>query len=171
LKVVWVKTAGSSHFLRIDFQHKRPAFRVHSGGGEPGLNHWDFYEFRLSVLWLLEGLTYAVYLGFVIIAPGMIDQIRSGTINGASAESAEYLFEALFFAVLLMAFLSTSLNYRANRWINVAAGAIIALLEFFALTQTVTSALGVPATLLCIPKVVIPASVVWFACKWPRPPN
>ncbi|HUK79328.1 MAG TPA: hypothetical protein VLU91_01535 [Nitrososphaerales archaeon] len=133
------------------------------------MNHWDFYGIRLSVLWLLEGLTYAVYLGYVIIAPGMIDQIRSGTLNGTTLESASYAFEALFFIVLLMAFLSTSLSYRANRWINVAAGAIIAILEFIALTQTVTSSLGLPATLLYVPKVGIGASVVWFAYRWPKP--
>ena len=133
------------------------------------MDNWNFYGIRLSILWLLEGLTYAVYLGYVIITPGMIDQIRAGSLNGTSVESASYLFEALFFVVLLMAFLSTSLGYRAARWGNVAAGAIIAVLEFVALIQTVTSSLGVPATLLCVPKVVIAASVVWFAYRWPKP--
>jgi hypothetical protein len=134
------------------------------------LEHWDFYGIRISLLWLLEGLTYAVYLGYMIIAPGMIDQIKSGTLNGTSLESASYLFEAMFFIVLLMAFLSLSLTYRASRYSNIIVGAAIAVLEFLASTQTVSSSIGVPATLLYIPKVIIPASVAWFAYKWPKPP-
>jgi hypothetical protein len=131
----------------------------------------DIYGIRLSLLWVLQGLVYAVYLGYVIIAPGMIDQVRAGMLNGASLESAEYLFEALFFIVLLMAFLSMNLTYRASRWSNIVVGAIIAILEFFALTQTLPSTIGVPATLLVIPKVIIPASAAWFAYRWPKPPT
>jgi len=74
----------------------------------------------------------------------------------------------MFLVVITMAFLSLSLKHSTNRWANVVVGAIIAILEFLVLTQALTD-IYAPVLLMSATKVVIAASIVWLAYKWPKP--
>ena len=132
------------------------------------MEHWDMCGVRISLLWVLDGLAYMAYLGFIMTAPGVIDAVKTGTLNGTSLESASYVFEFLFFILLIMAFLTLTLKYSVSRWLNVAVGAIIAVLEFVGMTQFLTDVYW-PIMPLWIAKIVIAASIAWLAYRWPRP--
>jgi uncharacterized membrane protein len=132
------------------------------------LEHQSSYEARISLLWVLQGLTYLAYLGFTMIAPGVIDQVRSGTIEGTDVQSAGSLFAVLFFVVILMAFLSLNLKYATNRRANIGVGAVIAIVEFIGMISSLSSIFA-PVLVTWVAKVAIAASIVWFAYKWPKP--
>lgn len=69
---------------------------------------------------------------------------------------------------MIMVFLTMSLGYSTNRWGNIAVGAVIAILEFAGMTQSLSNVYG-PVLLIWATKVVIAVSVVWFAYRWPKP--
>ncbi len=117
---------------------------------------------RISVLWILEALTYLAYMAFLIMAPGILDQLKSGTIQGTSVESAVWAFASLFAIVMLLAFLALTLRGAVNRWVNVGAGAVFAVLEALALTTVLANPYG-PIVFMSVLKVAIAASIAWLA--------
>jgi hypothetical protein len=112
---------------------------------------------RLSTLWvfMLYNFLYADVMG--LFDPGLPNPMTQGSLLAASI---------LMELPIAMVVLSRTLNYRANRWANVGAGAFMALVQFssmFVGTLTIYyafySAIEIPCLLF----------IVWTAWRWARP--
>ncbi len=125
---------------------------------------------RISVLWIMEAVTYLAYLAFMMTAPGILDKLKSGTIEGTPVDAAVMVFATLFAIVLLMAFLSLTLRGPLNRWVNVGAGAVFAVLEALALTTVLANPYG-SVVFMSVLKVIIAASIAWLAFTTLRVPE
>ena len=123
---------------------------------------------KISILWIFEALIYVLYLGIVMTAPGVIDQLATRSLSGTPVEFADLVFSLLFIVILAMAFLTLVLKGSLNRWANVAVGAVFAVLEFLALTQLFATPFS-PMILTTILKVVVPASISLLSYRWLKP--
>ncbi len=115
------------------------------------------YKTRISVLWLL---TMVAYFAYGIFA----------TNEGAATMTVaiDQTFAVALLILGAMAYLSLSLGDRANRFLNVGAGAVVGLLEFIVLLQGIqTNAFGT-YNFATAAKVVMMAAVVWLAYRWPK---
>ena len=77
------------------------------------------------------------------------------------------VFAILLLVPLVMAFLSLTLKDSTNRWANIILGIVFAGLELLALIETL-AAPSAHATLLTVSKIVVAASIAWYAYKWPK---
>jgi hypothetical protein len=134
------------------------------------LEEFSLYKVRISVLWLLEALCYVAYLEFVMASPGVLDQIKAGTISGTPVSDAMLLFAVLLLIIMVMAILTLTLRYKLNRWLNIAAGAIYAVLEFIA-TVSLPSSYPAAVVLTSGFKVIFAALVALLAFWWPKQPS
>jgi hypothetical protein len=118
-------------------------------------------KIKLSGLWVALMLTYL--LGDVLrIFSG---DFMAGEIGGMEITQAMYLGLAILLVIpVVMVFLSLTLGYRANRWLN-----IIAALFFF-----VFNLIGLPTypsaydQFLIVVGLVFNVLTVWYAWKWPK---
>jgi len=112
----------------------------------------------LSTLWIFATLNY-VYCDVVTLFSYVTFkspiQYTQGFLLGAAI-----LVEIPIGMVLM----SRILKYRANRWANIIAGAIMTVV------QTVTLFVGTPApyyVFFSVMEIACTAVIVWYAWKWP----
>jgi len=112
----------------------------------------------LSTLWIFVTLNY-VYCDVVTLFSYVTFkspiQYTQGFLLGAAV---------LVEIPISMVLLSRILKYRANRWANLIAGAIMTVV------QTVTLFVGTPApyyAFFSVIEVACTAVIVWYAWKWP----
>jgi hypothetical protein len=116
---------------------------------------------KLSAVWVALMLTYL--LGDVLrIFSG---DFKAGEIGGMQITQELYLGLAIIMVIpIVMVFLSLTLPYKANRWVN-----IIVAIFFFGFNL-----IGLPTypsaydKFLIIVGLVFNALTVWYAWKWPK---
>ena len=122
---------------------------------------------RLSVLWIINEVSGLALILFAFMEPGAIDHIRSGEMEGLTIGPGLLLFFAILFLVpLVMAFLSQTLEDKANRWANIIIGAVYAATTMVMLILELAdqSVLAInPAS-----GFVFSALTVWYAYKWSK---
>jgi hypothetical protein len=91
----------------------------------------------------------------------------TGNIDGLELSPGFLLGAAILIEIpISMVLLSRVLPYRANRWANIAAGALMTFV------QSATLFVGVPAPYYLFFSVIEIATtvlIVWFAWKWSEP--
>jgi Family of unknown function (DUF6326) len=110
----------------------------------------------LSTLWLFAMLTYTY--GDVVT---LMDPVKHGSI--ALTEGFLLFGSILMMIPISMVLLSRILNYRANRWANIIAGA------FMTVFLSVTLFVAVPTTyyaFFSIIEIATTAVIVGYAWKW-----
>ena len=75
------------------------------------------------------------------LVPGVLDEIRAGTVVGMQAGSALLLTMAImyFWIPLVMAVVSLTLRDKVNRWASVSLGAFYVVFISFELFMNVTT--------------------------------
>ena len=119
----------------------------------------EVIRIKLSGIWVSLMLTYL--LGDVLrIFSGDFD---AGQVGGMQVSQAMYLFMAILMVIpVLMVFLSLTLPYKVNRWVNIALAAF-----FF-----VFNSIGLPTYPSAYDKFLIVVGLlfniltVWYAWKW-----
>ena len=114
---------------------------------------------KLSTLWLFAILTYTY--GDVVT---LMDPIKHGTM--ALTEGFLLVGSIIMMIPISMVLLSRFLNYRANRWASIIAGAFMTV--FLALTLFV----AVPTTyyaFFSVIEIATTAFIVGYAWKWRNP--
>ena len=122
---------------------------------------------RLSVLWIINVMSGLAFTVLGVLEPGSIDEIRSGYDHGLTIGPGLLLFYAIIFLVpLVMAFLSQTLEDKANRLANIIVGAVYAVttavILILALADRSVLAIN-PAS-----GVVFSVLTVWYAYKWSK---
>jgi hypothetical protein len=70
---------------------------------------------------------------------------------------------------IAMVLLSRVLEYRANRWANIAAGTVMTAVQFSTLVFSSFTDAAIYYVFFSIIEVTCTALIVWYAWKWPEP--
>jgi MFS family permease len=121
----------------------------------------------LFTLWIFVTLNYLYCDVLGLMNPELLRQYLTGDVNGIHLTQG-FLFGAgiLIEIPMALALLSRVLEYRANRWANVAAGLVMTVV------QCLTLALTPPAgyyIFFSIIEIACTAFIVWYAWTWSRP--
>ena len=116
-------------------------------------------QIKLSAIWVAFMLTYL--LGDVLrIFSG---DFEAGNIGGMQVSQKMYLGMAVLMVVpIVMVFLSLTLKYPANRWVNIVVAIIFFVFNLIGL-PTYQSAYD---KFLIVVGLVFNVLTVWFAWKW-----
>jgi len=122
---------------------------------------------RLSILWIFASLSYLYCDVISLMDPELLKQYLAGNVNGLAFTPGFLLGAAILIEIpISMVLLCRVLNYRANRWANIAAGTVMTAV------QTLTLFMGRPAPyylFLSILEIAATALIVWFAWNWREP--
>jgi hypothetical protein len=126
---------------------------------------------RIMVLWLISAVIMSASMAIFFLEPGSIEEVMAGRMEGLAISSASLLFMALFWLIpLAMAFITVTLRDSANRWTNVIVGLIFAVFYVFHLLRHILQgSLPIEAAVFCVLTILVPAAIVWYACRWPKP--
>jgi Family of unknown function (DUF6326) len=120
----------------------------------------------LSALWIFVTLNY-LYCDLVsLIDPGQLKQYIAGHVNGIGDISPGFLLGTAILVEIpiSMVLLSRLLKYRVNRWANIAAGAIMTVVQF--VTLFVGSGPAMYYTFFSIIEIACTLFIVWYAWRW-----
>ncbi len=121
----------------------------------------------LSTLWIFVMLNYLYcdVLGFM--DPELLNQYITGTVNGLVINEEFLLAIAVLLEIpIAMVLLSRILNYQANRWSNIIAGAIKTII------MIVTMFVGTPSyyyLFFGIIEIATTSFIVYYAWTWTNP--
>ena len=120
-----------------------------------------------AVFWLFIAVAMSANTVLYLIVPGVIDEIRAGKIVGMQAGNELILGMAIvyFWVPLIMAVISLTLKYKANRWVNIIFGIFYAVFILFELTMNVTTVAYPYAILMDVSVFAVAALIVLYACK------
>ncbi len=126
------------------------------------------HKVRISVLWLFSEVAFIGIMLLTLLKPGMVEQIISGNLQGVAIGQellAGYAFIVLF--PLVMAFVSVTVRDSVNRGANVVMGTVGVILSLFGLSEQFTNPYAY-AVLIWVAKIIVDASIIWYAYKWPK---
>lgn len=123
---------------------------------------------RLSTLWTFALFNYLYCDVLALMDSGYLKQVMTGNVNGIHMTPGFLLGAGILMEIpTAMVLLSRVLGYRANRWVNLIAGA------FMTLVQLATLFLGSGPTIyylfFSVIEIACTAFIVWYAWKWPAP--
>lgn len=123
---------------------------------------------KLSTLWIFVMLNYLYCDVVTLFDSGVLKELMTGIVGGIHFTQGFLLGAAILMEIpIAMVLLSRVLKYRANRWTNITAGAIMTVVQlsslFFGTSPT-------PYYLFfSIIEVACTSFIVWYAWKWPNP--
>lgn len=121
----------------------------------------------LSTLWIFAVLNYIYADVFSLMDPVILKKLTTGYIGPLHITQGFLLGAAVLMeTAIAMVLLSRVLKYRANRWINIIAGAIH--------TAAVFSSMFVGTPILYsiffgTIEIACTSFIVWYAWAWPNP--
>lgn len=126
---------------------------------------------RLTVLWLISAVIMSASMSIFFLEPGSIEEVMAGRMEGLAINSASLLFMALCWLIpLAMAFITVTVRDSANRWTNVIVGLVFAVFYVFHLLgHIIQGNLPIEALVFCVLTILVPAAIVWYAWRWPKP--
>jgi len=126
------------------------------------------WKIRIAVLWFVIAHGMLVFAALGIYEPDYIEGVIAGEVQGGPITPELILELAVVLLIpLVMAVLSLTLRDSINRWINIIAGAVFAVLVLADPIMYLTgqSAYSAYVTLIGIVEFVASALIVWFAWK------
>jgi len=121
----------------------------------------------LSTLWIFVTLNYLYCDVVSLMDPELLPQYLRGNVNGLAITPWFLLGAGILVEIFIaMVLLSRVLPYRANRWANIAAGALMTAV------QSATLFVGTPAPYYLFFSVIEIATtvlIIWFAWNWREP--
>jgi hypothetical protein len=122
----------------------------------------------LSTLWIFLAANYIYCDVLSHMEPAVIRELIAGTLGSIQVTQVFLLSAAILLEIpFAMIILSRVLPHRANRWANIGAGAIMAVV------QVGTMGMGTPPTLHYLFYSAIEVAcnlfIAWYAWKWRNP--
>lgn len=119
----------------------------------------------LSTLWVFLAVNYIFCDVLTHMEPAVIKELITGTLGSIQVTQGFLLTAAIMMEIpFAMIILARVLRYRANRWANIIAGAIMAAI------QVGTMGMGTPPTVhyLFYSAIEIACAlfIVWYAWTW-----
>jgi hypothetical protein len=127
------------------------------------------WKIKIAVLWLILTIAMLVFGTLGVLETGYIEELIAGEIAGVGPLTPEMNLELAIVMLipLVMAVLSLTLKDSINRWANIIAGAVFAVLVLAdpIIYLTEQSDYSAYVTLIGIVEFVAAVSIVWFAWK------
>jgi hypothetical protein len=121
-------------------------------------------KLRMIVLWIWAAIAISAHSCLAVFQPGMIEKVMSGEM---AVGPGMMVFMAFFWLIpLIMAFLSTTLKDRANKWTNRILSIIIAILSLFHFYEHIMEPI-IEQILIVGSTVVVSAFLIFYSWKWP----
>jgi hypothetical protein len=118
----------------------------------------------LSTIWIFATFSYLYCDVVSLMDSNTLKQYLTGTVNGMVFNQGHLLAAGILMEIpIVMVLFSRVLKYKANRWVNIIAGAIMTVV------QTLTLLFGKPALyylFFSIIEIASTAMIIWFAVKW-----
>ena len=115
------------------------------------------YKIRISTLWIL------FMVGFFAYRTLVLSEVAPEVSLQANDDFATYLLVAMGFA-----FLALMLPSRLDRLTNIIAGSVLGVAQVAMFADGITGYPGATFNLMTAATVVILASIVWLAYRWPK---
>ena len=127
-------------------------------------------KMKLAVFWLFVAISMSAILTITIIAPGVIDDIRTGIIIDMEINQEVLLIMAItyYWIPLVMAVLSVTLKDSINRWVNIIAGAGFAIFVLIELILNITTVAYLFGMLMDVSTILVSVLIAWYAWKWKK---
>src|SRR4051812_3362524 len=124
---------------------------------------------KLSILWLFATLNYLYCDVAGLMDRELLTGYLAGNVHGLEISQGFLLGAGLLVEIpIAMVLLSRVLRYRVNRWANIAAGAVMTVV------QLATLFLGGSPTMyylfFSVIEISTTAFIVWFPWTWSLPP-
>ena len=126
------------------------------------------WKIKIAVLWFVITHGMLVFAALAIYEPDYIEGIIAGEVQGGPLTPELNLELAVVLLIpLIMAVLSLTLKDSINRWANIIAGAVFAVLVLAdpIMYLTEQSAYSAYITLIGIVEFAASVLIVWFAWK------
>jgi hypothetical protein len=122
---------------------------------------------RLAVLWLFVAVAMSANTLLYLIVPGVIDEVRSGTVVGMQAGHGLLLTMAImyYWLPLVMAVVSLTLKDKVSRWASIILGAFYVVFVSFELFMNVTTVAYPYVILMDSSAIVVAALIAYYAWK------
>lgn len=126
---------------------------------------------RIAVLWLVSAVIMSASMVLFFLEAGALEEVMRGEMEGLAINSASLLFMGLFWLIpLAMAIFSVTSRDRANRWTNIIVGLVFAVFYVFHLLGHIMQGqLPIEHLVMCVATIVVPALIVLYAWRWPKP--
>jgi len=119
---------------------------------------------KLSTLWIFATLNYLYCDVVTLMDPELLKKFLAGNIGGVDVTQGFLLAAGLLVEIpISMVLLSGVLNYPANRWANVAAGAIMTAIQLASLFARTPAPYYVFFSAI---EVACTALIVAYAWRW-----
>jgi hypothetical protein len=125
------------------------------------------WKARISVMWLFVGIGFIAQAVLNILKPGVLAQVMAGNLEGMKITQEVLLVWAVMFLFpLVMAILSLALKDSINRWANIIVGIVVVILCLIGFAEYRADAYAI---LILTTRIIVAASIIWLAYKWPKP--
>jgi hypothetical protein len=123
---------------------------------------------RLTTLWVFVMFNYLYCDVIALMNPDLLKQFIAGRLGGMQISQGFLLGASILMEVpIALVLLSRVLNYGANRWANIIAGAFMTVVQiaslFFGMTLTMYY------LFFSVIEIACTALIAWYAWKWPNP--
>lgn len=132
----------------------------------------DLYrKLQISMLWIFLAVGTPTGLALIIIEPGVLDEfLRTGTYEGSEITTAMTVQLAVFVIVpLVMAFLTLTLPYAANRLSNVIVGLVVAIFDGLDMVTHLADGEFGGEVLMITTMTMVALLIPWLAWHLPAP--
>jgi len=121
-----------------------------------------------STLWIFLSVNYIYCDHLGLMEPEVFQGLMTGHIGAIQITQGFLLASAILLEIpFVMIVLSRVLKYRANRWANIIAGAIMAFVQIGTMGMGTSSSLAY--IFYSVIEIVCNLLIVWLAWKWHKP--
>ena len=129
--------------------------------------HMERKQARLSTLWIFLVVNYIYADIFTNMQPEFLQGLLAGNINGISITQEFLLGASMLMEISMgMIILSRVLRYKANRWANIIAGTLTALVQ--SLSLFVGGGPSLHYMFFSVIEISCSVCIVWYAWTWNR---
>jgi hypothetical protein len=122
----------------------------------------------LTTLWIFVMFNYLYCDVMGLMDSVILKQFLEGKAAGMDTTQGFFLTAAILMEIpMAMVLLSMVLKYNANRWSNIIAGTIMAIVQFSSLF--IGSAPTIYYMFFSIIEIACTLSIVWYAWRWRNP--
>lgn len=128
------------------------------------------WRIRITVLWIFMAVAMSAAMILFIMGPGVIDEIRTGEMEGMEINAGVLIVFALFWLIpLIMSFLTLILKKIVNRYTNAGLGIFFAVFYIIDIAGHLSRGETFGGhCLMGVAGIIVALLIFWHAWKWPK---
>jgi hypothetical protein len=122
---------------------------------------------KLSLLWIFLLFNYLYCDVMTLMDSSVLVELMTGYVDGLQLTGELLLLGSILMEIpIAMVVLSRILNYKANRWANIIAAAVMISIQ---ITSLSVGTIAMYYVFFSIIEIACLLLIVWLAWKWPKP--